>query len=136
MNSNSKSNNSICEKSMKLMTNIVKVSYISIATFGFRTGAPQQPLARATPNPSPSLCRYPRNLRSHEPTVSYLINPGDTKKSSMNMIRDDESVDREALDFIERVRAKHMKDASKITNQSELVLPPPPRVKWQSSAAY
>ncbi|KAI3717780.1 hypothetical protein L1987_69607 [Smallanthus sonchifolius] len=121
---------------MKLMTNIMKVSYISIAKFGFRTSAPQQQLARATQNLTRSLVRYPRNLRTQEPTVSYLLHAGDTNRSSMSMIQDDESVDREAWDFIKKVREKNMKDASEMMNLSELILPPPPRIMLQSSVAY
>ncbi|KAI3686474.1 hypothetical protein L1987_80152 [Smallanthus sonchifolius] len=117
---------------MKLMTNIVKVSYISIAKIGFRTHAPPQPQARATHNPAP---RYPRNLRPQEPTVSYFIHPGGTNRSNMSMVKDDESVDREAGDFIKKVRAKNMKDASEITNFYESILPPPPHIMLQSSSS-
>lgn len=140
MNNKSRSNKSICEKSMKLMTNIVKVSYISIAKFGLKApGPPHQPLARATPNPAPSLVRYPRNyLRSNEPTVSYLIHPRDTNRLSKNMIQDDESVDTKAWDYIKKVREKNMKDESEMADVSELILPPPPpaRIMRRSLAAY
>ncbi|KAI3820796.1 hypothetical protein L1987_08344 [Smallanthus sonchifolius] len=136
MNRNSRSNKSTCEKSMKLITNIVKVSYISIAKIGFRTHAPPQPLARPTHNPAPSLPRYPRNLRPQEPTVSYLVHPSDANRSNMSMIKDDESVDREAWDFIKKVHAKNMKDASEITNFYEFILPPPPHIMLQSSSSY
>ncbi|KAF5807169.1 hypothetical protein HanXRQr2_Chr05g0230551 [Helianthus annuus] len=140
MSNKSRSNQSVCEKSMKLMTNIVKVSYISIAKIGFRTHAPPPSLARATHNPAPSLAaRYPRNLRSHEPTVSYLVHPGHTNRSNTRMIKDDdENVDREAWDFINKVHAKNMKDASnEMTNLHEFVLPPPPHIMLQpSSSSY
>ncbi|PWA69714.1 hypothetical protein CTI12_AA282300 [Artemisia annua] len=142
MNNKSRSNKSICEKSMNLMTNIMKVSYISMAKIGYRTSAPPQQMARATHNPAPSLPRYPKNLRLQKPIdstqrVSYLINPDHTNRSSLNMIKDDESnIDREASDFIKTVRERNFKDASEITNLSEFVLPPPPRIMFQSSSAY
>ncbi|PWA69713.1 hypothetical protein CTI12_AA282290 [Artemisia annua] len=126
---------------MNLMTNIMKVSYISIAKIGFRTSAPPQ-MARATHNPAPSLSRYPKNLRPQKPIdstqrVSYLINPDHTNRSSLNMIKDDESnIDREASDFIKTVRERNFKYASEITNPSEFVLPPPPHIMFQSSSDY
>lgn len=138
-NNTTRTNKSICEKSMKLMTNIVKVSYISIATIGLRTHAPSNSLARATHNPAPSLPSYPRNLRPQEPSVSYLVPPGDTNKSSMSMIKDDESViDRDAGDFIKKVRARNMKDANEMTNIYESILPPPPPhyMLQSSSSSY
>ncbi|KAK1435796.1 hypothetical protein QVD17_01565 [Tagetes erecta] len=127
---------------MKLMTNIVKVSYISIAKLGFRShGPPHTPLVRPTPNPARSFVRYPRNLISSETTVSnYLIHPGDINKPYKNMIQDDESdVDTKAWDFIKKVREKNMKDANEMTDVSELILPPPPpppRIMRRSLAAY
>ena len=110
------SNKSICENSMNLMTNIMKVSYISIANIGFRTSAPLQQMARATHNPAPSLSRYPKNLRLQKPIdstqrVSYLINPDQTNRSSLNMIKDGESnIDMEASDFIKTVLERNFKD--------------------------
>lgn len=123
---------------MKLMTNIVKLSYISIATIEFTTHAPPRPLARATYSRGPSLVRHPRNLISQDQaSVSYLKNPEDMNKSSMSMIKDDESVDKEAWDFIKKVTEKNLKDASEITNLSEFIFPPPPpRIMMQSSSAY
>ncbi|CAH1439623.1 unnamed protein product [Lactuca virosa] len=117
MNNKSRSNKSICEKSMKLMTNIVKVSYFSIAKTSLRIGAPPPP-PPPPPPPAPSLHRYTRNLRLQQPInsskpVSYLIHPDhDTKRSSVNMIKDDEteSVDMKAWDFIRKVREKNLKD--------------------------
>nr|GEW73360.1 hypothetical protein [Tanacetum cinerariifolium] len=127
---------------MNLMTNIVKVSYISIAMIGFRTSAPPQQIARATHNPAPSLPRYTKSLRSQKPIdstkrVSYLVNPDHTNRSSLVKVKDDESnIDREASDFIRRVRERNFKDASEITNHSEFILPPPPRIMFQSSSSY
>ncbi|KAL4566562.1 hypothetical protein LXL04_030679 [Taraxacum kok-saghyz] len=139
MNTKTRSNKSICEKSMKLMTNIVKVSYISIAKISLRTPVP-------SPTPQPQRIpapRYTSNLRSQEPIinnskpVSYLIHPDrDTNRSSKNMIIDDESVDMKAWDFIRKVREKNFKDVSEITNLSEFILPPPPRIMLKSSTPY
>ncbi|KAK1407274.1 hypothetical protein QVD17_38888 [Tagetes erecta] len=132
-------NNSICEKSMKLMTNIVKLSYISIATIGLRTHAPSNSLAQATHNHAPSHPLYPKNLRPQEPIVKYLVSPGGTRKSNMSMIKDDENVDRNAGDFINKVRAKYMKDANEMTNIYESILPPPPphyMLQSSSSSSY
>ncbi|PWA38918.1 hypothetical protein CTI12_AA577280 [Artemisia annua] len=140
MNNKSRGNKSICEKWMKLITNIVKVSYISIAKIGFRESEPPQTMPRTTRNSAPSLPRYPKILRSQEPIdsskrVSYPINPRDTNRSSINIIVDDESsIDGEASDFIKRVREKNFKDASEITDQS--ILPPPPRIMFHLSSAY
>ncbi|KAI3504630.1 hypothetical protein L1887_26251 [Cichorium endivia] len=143
MNTKSRSNKSICENSMKLMRNIVKVSYISLAKISLRKGAPPPlpPQRIAAQNRVPSLPRYTRNLRSQEPInsskpVSYLIDPDETNRSSMSMIKDDESVDLKAWDFIRKVHEKNLKDVSEITNFSEFILPPPPRIMLQSSSAY
>ncbi|KAI3673459.1 hypothetical protein L6452_39578 [Arctium lappa] len=103
--------------------------------------SPQQPQP-TTRNPSSSMHRYPRNLRLQEPIsykskpVSYLIYPGDdhrANRSSLSMINDEESVDRDAWDFIKKVREKNLKDASdEMSKLSEFVLPPPPRIVRRS----
>ncbi|KAD2132527.1 hypothetical protein E3N88_25798 [Mikania micrantha] len=99
------------------------------ANIGFRAHAPSRspPLAQATRNPAPSSSpQYPRNLRSQESTVSYLMHPSDTNGSNMSMIKDDENVDRKASNFIKKVHARNMKDANGRTNFDEFIIPPPP----------
>ncbi|KAL8215959.1 hypothetical protein R6Q57_022796 [Mikania cordata] len=138
-NNQSRSNNSICEISINLITNIVRVSYISAANIGFITQAPSPSLARATRNPAPSSSpQYPRNLRSQEPTVSYLMHPSDTNGSNMSMIKDDENVDQKASNFIKKVHARNMKDANERSNFDEFIIPPPPppHNMLQSSSSY
>jgi len=120
---------------MNLMTNIVKVSYISLAKTSLRTtaGGPPQPQATTTQNPNSSMHQYPRNLRFQEPIIKRskpVIHPSDhhASRSALNVINDEESVDRDAWDFIKKVHEKNLKEASEVSGLSEFVLPPPPHI--------
>ncbi|PSS07831.1 Homeobox-leucine zipper protein [Actinidia chinensis var. chinensis] len=68
MNNKGKRNKSLCEKSMKMVTNIVKLSSFSIAKVSLGTSEPSSPATKNL-NLSQALSKFPMAL-------PCLISPG------------------------------------------------------------
>ncbi|CAN1836222.1 hypothetical protein LINPERHAP1_LOCUS34696 [Linum perenne] len=141
MGGKDRSNNSLCEKSMKVVVNIIRLSSFSIAkmslgTAGSGSGSPvlKRNLApmtnSAVATKEPLLPQIPGSRRSQEPQTrsnhkSFLMEPGKGNGSSSCMVHEESSViDGKASDYIRKVHEKNRNDASKL---APLILPPPPR---------
>lgn len=141
-----RSNESLCEKSMKMVTNMVKLSSLSISKVSLGISGPPpatKNLASVTASlmvvDKPPLLQFPGNRRSQEPQsgtkpMGYLIAPVAGNGSS-SIIREDNSIDGKASDYIEKVRKKIRCASNKTTNHSAYIMPPPtPRVVKLSSS--
>lgn len=105
-----KKGDSLCERLMKMVVSIIKLSSFSIAKMSLGGGAPglQVPVRVVAPteNETPGRAN-PRNLYSQEPcgsakNVSYLTEPDEGIGSSF-MVRDWENIDSMASEFIDRI---------------------------------
>ncbi|KAK4370862.1 hypothetical protein RND71_010337 [Anisodus tanguticus] len=135
MKNKSRSNNSLCEKSMKMVTNVIRLSSLSIASMSL--GIVTQPAAGKMPTSGsaafikgPSTAQFPESLRSQEPMnvkkpIAYLIEPAESGKSLYAI--NEKSVDGRASDYIRRVHEKNRHDLNEAMRFSAFVIPPPPR---------
>lgn len=136
MSSDDRCNKSLCEKSIKMVANIIKVSSFSISKMTLGAGrhtaaaGSLEPLvdsAMVDNKPVPSQIDGSR--RSQQPQSgskrSFLIEPGEKNDSSSTYeIHEEMSVDGRASAYIRKVHEKNRNnyDASKFSP-----LPPPPR---------
>ncbi|KAJ4833167.1 hypothetical protein Tsubulata_051565 [Turnera subulata] len=133
-------NHSLCEKSMKMVVNILKLSSFSIAKMslgttghpiGTRNLAPVTGLmvpAANDPFPSP----IPGSQRSQEPQsssrpLSFVMQPGEEKGSSYVIHEQNSHIDGKASDYIRKVHAKNRVNVQETSHLSPYILPPPPR---------
>lgn len=137
MNNKSRSNNSLCEKSMKMVTNVIRLSSFSIARMSLGIATQPAPVGKvpasypATFIKGSPTAQFPESLRSQEPVnvkkpIAYLIERTEGGKSSLNAINE-KSVDGRASDYIRRVHEKNRHDSSEAMSFSAFVIPPPPR---------
>ena len=141
MNNKGKRNKSLCEKSMKMVTNIVKLSSFSIAKVTLGTSEPYSPVTKKLVSFSgsvkvsngPPLPQFSGSQRAKEPEsrsnpISYLIEPVEGNMSSSYVIREETSVDGKASDYIRRIHAKNRYDSAEASSISPYIMPPPPHV--------
>ncbi|MCD7461714.1 hypothetical protein HAX54_046874 [Datura stramonium] len=130
MNNKSRSNKSLCERSMKMVTNVIRLSSFSIARMSL--GMATQPAAGKIPatliKGSPTA-QFPESLRSQEPVnikkpIAYLIEPDESGKSLYAV--NEKCVDGRASDYIRRVHEKNRHDSNEAMSFSAFVIPPPP----------
>ncbi|KAL5722431.1 hypothetical protein ACHQM5_005954 [Ranunculus cassubicifolius] len=131
-NKNKRSNQkSLCEKSMKIVVNILKISSLSLATMSL--GSPSgngklksevTEITFVTKNSGQSRLKEPENSLK---TSSYLLNP-DQEKASSYVIHNEMNVDGKASDYIQRFHAKNRAHSSNL-KASFLIIPPPPLIK-------
>lgn len=137
MSSKDRSSKSLCEKSMKMVANIIRLSFFSIARMSLGAGGHPAAVGRNLEhvthvretvkiddnNSMPS--QSPGSRRSQQPQsssrLSYLIEP-DEKDDSSHVIREELGVDGRASAYIRRVHEKNRSnyDAAK---HSPLILP-------------
>ncbi|KAF3972150.1 hypothetical protein CMV_004311 [Castanea mollissima] len=118
MNGKGRSNKSICEKSMKMVVNIIKLSSFCISKMSLGVGGNQVMVDMST-----------KNQRSQEPQsrskkISYLIEPSENDESTY-VICEEMNIDGRASAYIRKVHEKCQNhyDASKI---SPCILPSQP----------
>lgn len=130
MNSKGRSNKSICEKSMKMVVNIIKLSSFCISKMSLGVGV-NQAVTKNLPIVMSSVMvdMSTKNQRSQEPQsrskkISYLIEPGENDES-MYVICEEMNIDGRASAYIRKVHEKCQNhyDASKI---SPCILPSQP----------
>ncbi|KAF8037203.1 hypothetical protein BT93_B0189 [Corymbia citriodora subsp. variegata] len=139
MNYNKRSNDSLCERSMKMVTNILRLSSLSIASMSLGTTS-RPDLARSHSSAKDSsmmaeelaVWQFPGTRRSQEPLsrskpISYLVELEDGTESA-HVLRDDMNVDGMASDYIERVHKKNRHYSREASENSPIILPPPPRM--------
>ncbi|KAI3429975.1 uncharacterized protein J3R85_008480 [Psidium guajava] len=138
MNYKKRSSNSICERSMKMVTDILRLSSLSIASMSLGTaGHPASVRIRSSGKDScmmaeePVVPQFPSSRQSQEPKsrlkpMSYLVEPENWIKSA-NVLHDDKNVDGMASDYIEWVH-KNQYYLGEASENSPIILPPPPRV--------
>ncbi|OIT35385.1 hypothetical protein A4A49_20398 [Nicotiana attenuata] len=137
MNNKSRSNKSLCEKSIKMVTNVIRLSSLSIARMSL--GISVQPEAVKTPVTGPATfvkgsttAQFPESLRSQEPLnikkpIAYLIEPVKSDKSMHHVIHEKNGVDGRASDYIRKVHEKNRHDSNEAMSFSAFIIPPPPR---------
>ncbi|KAA8540889.1 hypothetical protein F0562_024973 [Nyssa sinensis] len=119
MNKKSRSKRSLCEKSMKIVANIVKLSSFSIAKISLGTAGPPPRTKNLASFDSdkvvndPLLPRFPGS-RSQEPqcsskSVSYLIEPIEGNEF-VDVICEEKSIDGRASAYITKVHEKNRHD--------------------------
>ncbi|KAK6787702.1 hypothetical protein RDI58_016227 [Solanum bulbocastanum] len=137
MKNKSRSNNSLCEKSMKMVTNVIRLSSFSIARMSLGIATEPAPGGKITASYPATFIKvsptaqFPESLRSQEPVndkkpIAYLIEPTENGKSSLYAVND-ETVDGRASDYIRRVHEKNRHDSSEAMKLSAFIIPPPPR---------
>nr|XP_016503768.1 PREDICTED: uncharacterized protein LOC107821820 [Nicotiana tabacum] len=136
MSNKSRSNKSLCEKSIKMVTNVIRLSSLSIARMSL--GIQVQPETVKTPVTGPATfvkgsttAQFPESLRSQEPVnikkpIAYLIEPVKNDKS-MHVIHEKNSVDGRASDYIRKVHEKNRHESNEAMSFSAFIIPPPPR---------
>lgn len=134
--SRDRSSDSLCERSMKLVTNIIRLSSFSLAkaSLGPPSGRPKNhpPSRNGSVNleTEPGLSQFTGSRRSQEAqidskTISYLVELGETTGSAC-MIHEEKNVDGMASAYINKV---HNKNRRHFHEDSDIILPPPPRVR-------
>lgn len=122
-----------------MVTNILRLSSLSVASMSLGTaGRPASVRSHSSGKDSsmmaeePVVPQFPSSRRSQEPQnwskpVSFLVEPEDGIKSA-NVLHDDKNVDGMASDYIERVHKKNQYYFREASENSPIILPPPPRV--------
>ncbi|KAG5230071.1 Serine/threonine-protein kinase [Salix suchowensis] len=118
MSSKHRNNNSICEKSMNMVVNIIRLSSFSIATMSL--------------DHLPLMTQIPGSRRSQEShgsskPISFVMQPDEGNGSSRVIHKENSFIDERASDYIRRVHEKNRKDALEASKHSPHIPPPPPR---------
>lgn len=139
MNSKDRSSKSLCERSMKMVTNIVKLSSFSIANMSLGTSrAPRSSRNHSLSvghnpqvvDPEPLLPRIPGSRRRSQESsrpISYLVEPGEGVESTC-LVLEEKNVDGMASDYINKVHKKNRHYLHEISEDYPIILPPPPRI--------
>ncbi|CAK7322921.1 unnamed protein product [Dovyalis caffra] len=139
MSSKHRSNNSLCEKSMKMVVNIIKLSSFSIAKMSLGTPSPPVVTKSLVPGTGsvmvvnePLLSQIPGSQRSQEPQgsskpISFVMQPDEGNGSSHVIHKENSVIDGRASDYIRKVHEKNRNDAREMSKLSPYILPPPPR---------
>ncbi|XP_030458013.2 uncharacterized protein LOC115678733 isoform X2 [Syzygium oleosum] len=136
MNYKKRSSDSLCERSMKMVTNVLRLSSLSIASMSLgTTGRSVSAQSHSAKDSSmmadePVVPQFAGSRRSQEPQswskpVSYLVELEDGIESAY-VFRDDKNVDGMASDYIERVHKKNQHYCREASEDSPIILPPPP----------
>jgi hypothetical protein len=118
MSSDDRCNESLCEKSIKMVANIIKLSSFSISKMtlgeGRQTAAPRslEPLAdSAMADNKPEPFRISGSRRSQQPQGgskhSFLIEPGEKNDSTYEIHEEMMSIDGRASAYIRKVHEKN-----------------------------
>lgn len=112
-----------------MVTNIVKLSSLSIANRSLETSASPPATRRlGTTVNNPPRPQFPQSLRSQEPKlISFLIHPAEGNEA-LSMIREEETVDGKASDYIRKVHDKNRNVLEETSKVSAYIMPPPPHV--------
>lgn len=141
MNTRDRNNNSLCQKSMKVVANIAKSSAFSIAKMSLGSSAAAKTAGPITDPVTlanePLLSQLSGSRRSEKPQnssnpVSFLMEPSKGNESSYVVHEDKSVIDGMASAYIWKVHQKHRRDFSESTNLPQYILPPPPRAAIQS----
>ncbi|KAL9337816.1 hypothetical protein Peur_069585 [Populus x canadensis] len=139
MGSKHGNNNSLCEKSMKMVVNIIKLSSFSIAKMSLGTPSPPvatKSLAHVTGSvvvpKEPLLSQIPGSRRSQEPQgssnpKSFVMQPDEGNGSSHVIHEDNSVINGRASDYIRKVHEKNRNDALETSKLTPYIPPPPPR---------
>lgn len=120
MNSKAKSNGCVCEKSMKMEFNIIKLSSFSIAKMSLGAAGPAvvaRNIAHAMDAngsllPQIHRSQKPQQLRGRSKPFSFVMQPDEGKSSSSCMIHGEKSViDGMASAYIRKFHEKNIYDA-------------------------
>ncbi|CAK9141412.1 unnamed protein product [Ilex paraguariensis] len=125
MNNKGRRNKSLCEESMLMVTNIVKLSSFSIIKTSRGKAAPQ-PATKDVASVTSSVKLV--DLGSSRP--SYLTELGEGDKSSY-VVHEENNVDSQASDYIRKVHEKNRNDSNETLSLSPYIIPPPPRAVMQ-----
>ncbi|KAG5230078.1 hypothetical protein OIU78_029825 [Salix suchowensis] len=139
MSSKHRNNNSICEKSMNMVVNIIRLSSFSIATMSLGSPSPPVVSKRLVPvagsvaaDKEPLMTPIPGSRRSQEShgsskPISFVMQPDEGTGSSRVIHKENSFIDERASDFIRRVHEKNRNDALEASKHSPHIPPPPPR---------
>lgn len=130
---------SLCEKSMKVVTSMVRLSSLSICKVSLGTSKPlpvirnlasvAAPVVVVEKQPLPQITG---NRRSQEPQISgkkrrvFLVEAV-AENGCSSIVREDNSIDGKASDYINKVHAKIRGASNDTANPSAYIIPPPPR---------
>ncbi|PIN22651.1 hypothetical protein CDL12_04635 [Handroanthus impetiginosus] len=147
MNRKGKNNKSLCEKSMEVVINFVKLSSFSIAKMSLRPSSPQSPSTVEKHKDSRSFhANFSDSLRSvsslssnlklqksqrSSKAISYLLEPfgeGNTNSSTF-VVNEEESIDGKASEYIRKVHEKNRHNSQETSNIDAYVMPPPPHLR-------
>ncbi|OVA09134.1 hypothetical protein BVC80_9097g233 [Macleaya cordata] len=133
-------NESFCEKSMKTVVNIIKLSSLSLAQMSLMRTTSEQPPTSKTSTEAPLVPVphhhqvHPGSQRSQEPETgsskssTYLLETYEGKGSSY-VIGEGTNVDGRASDYIRRIHEKNRNDTNNnMVKLDPYILPPPPRL--------
>ncbi|KAL3748316.1 hypothetical protein ACJRO7_009535 [Eucalyptus globulus] len=139
MSYNNRSNDSLCGRSMKMMTNILRSSSLSIASTTLGTTVRSVPIRshsfaedssmmaeKSVVVQSPGTC-LSQQPRGRSMPVTYLVELEDGTESAY-VLRDDMNVDGRASDYIARVHRKNRHHSHEASENAPIILPPPPRM--------
>ncbi|KAM3307833.1 hypothetical protein P3S67_009577 [Capsicum chacoense] len=133
-NKSRSSDDSLCEKSMKMVTNVIRLSSFSIARMSLGIATQPAPAGKipATFIRGSPTAQFPESLRSQETVnvkkpIAYLIDPTESGKSSSLYAVNEKCIDGRASDYIRRVHEKNRHDSNEAMSFSPFVIPPPPR---------
>ncbi|PIA62351.1 hypothetical protein AQUCO_00200386v1 [Aquilegia coerulea] len=126
---------SLCEKTMQIAVNIIRVSSLSFAkkSLGTSAGLPRMihgDHESGTIIEIESVSQGNEQRRLQEPVnsskpSSYVLNPSE-KKASSYVMRDGMNVDGRASDYIQRFHEKNRIHTADLKVSPYLIMPPPP----------
>ncbi|KAI3464021.1 hypothetical protein Pfo_020684 [Paulownia fortunei] len=146
MNRKGKNNKSLCEKSMKMVANFVRLSSFSIDKMSLTTPPPPPPPTAAGKHqvlgsfnigfndPPRSVGSLPWRLKSQEPqrsskAKSYLLEALDEGNTNTFVVSEEESVDGKASEYIRKVHEKNRNNSDETSNLGTYIMPPPPLIR-------
>ncbi|KAI7994034.1 hypothetical protein LOK49_LG11G01369 [Camellia lanceoleosa] len=139
---NNHKNKSLCEKSMQMVVNFIKLSSISLASLSLGTTSVGHTLPDQNRSGRKGIVP-PKNVlkvsqiqgsqtqKSQEPesdsmSYSYLMDPSENKGSSDMVSEVNDSTDNRFSDYIQRFHDKNRRDSITASKGLPYILPPPP----------
>ncbi|KAK3225792.1 hypothetical protein Dsin_005654 [Dipteronia sinensis] len=125
-------NKSLCETSVKMMVNIIKLSTFSIAKMSLGASGPSPATTKNLQVNEPLLPQSPGRRKSEKPKnsskpVLFLMEPTGGSESSYVVHGEKSHIDGKASAYIKKVHQKNLSDLSESPNLPPYILPPPPR---------
>ncbi|PON86106.1 hypothetical protein TorRG33x02_181560 [Trema orientale] len=125
------SEESLCEKSMKVVANVIRLSAFSIArrSLGITVESPVAHSGNLQTTRSSLMVPSKPLLRAQKPQImsnqTYLVEPEHEtyNGSSSYVVKEDMNVDGRASDYIRKVRQKNQKDLSVASETSSYKVP-------------